>query len=148
MLAIIAAILFAIAFILRAAGIATDAIFAPISLLLLGLICLALHLAGVGTGAHHNGPAAIRRPARCDAQAESALPAVPAAAGWPCDGLADAQDKAEQENDQRHQRDPPQHVDRKAKTPENQDNQQREKDDRHLTSSPLTTSLGYPADAL
>jgi hypothetical protein len=50
MLAIIAAILFVIAFIIRAAGIATDAIFAAGSLLLLGLTCLALHLAGVGTG--------------------------------------------------------------------------------------------------
>jgi hypothetical protein len=50
MLAIIAAILFAIAFIIRAAGIATDAVFAAGSLLLLGLACLALHLAGVGTG--------------------------------------------------------------------------------------------------
>jgi hypothetical protein len=50
MLAIIAAILFAIAFIIRAAGISTDAIFAAGSLLLLGLTCLALHLAGIGTG--------------------------------------------------------------------------------------------------
>ncbi len=50
MLAIVAAILFAIAFLLNATNTATDAVFSPISLLLAGLACLALHLAGVGTG--------------------------------------------------------------------------------------------------
>jgi hypothetical protein len=50
MLAIIAAVLFVIAFLLNATSTATSAVFAPISLLLLGLACLALHLAGVGTG--------------------------------------------------------------------------------------------------
>ena len=50
MLAIIAAILFAIAFLLNATSTATDAVFSPMSLLLVGLVCLALHLAGVGTG--------------------------------------------------------------------------------------------------
>ncbi len=49
MLAILAAILFAIAFIIRAAGISTDAVFSSGSLLLLGLLCLALHLTGVGS---------------------------------------------------------------------------------------------------
>jgi hypothetical protein len=50
MLAIVAAILFAIAFIINAAGASTVALFAPFSLLLAGLACLALHLAGYGTG--------------------------------------------------------------------------------------------------
>jgi hypothetical protein len=50
MLAIIAAVLFVIAFFLNATSTATSAVFAPISLLLVGLACLALHLAGVGTG--------------------------------------------------------------------------------------------------
>ncbi len=50
MLALIAAVLFAIAFILNAAGVATDAVFAPFSLMLVGLALLAFHLTG-------NGPA-------------------------------------------------------------------------------------------
>jgi hypothetical protein len=50
MLAIIAAIIFAIAFIINATGTTTDAVFAPMSLLLVGLCLVALHLAGVGTG--------------------------------------------------------------------------------------------------
>jgi hypothetical protein len=50
MLAIIAAILFAIAFLLNATSTATSAVFSPMSLLLAGLVCLALHMAGVGTG--------------------------------------------------------------------------------------------------
>jgi hypothetical protein len=50
MLAIIAAIIFAIAFLLDVTGTATNAVFAPASLLLLGLACLALHTAGIGTG--------------------------------------------------------------------------------------------------
>jgi Na+/melibiose symporter-like transporter len=41
MLAAIAALLFAIAFIIHAAGIATDAVFAPFSLMLAGLALLA-----------------------------------------------------------------------------------------------------------
>jgi hypothetical protein len=49
MLAIIAAILFAIAFIINATGTATSAVFDPTSLLLVGLALLALHLAGVGS---------------------------------------------------------------------------------------------------
>jgi len=48
MLAVIAAILFAIAFIINAAGIATDAVFAPFSLMLVGLALLAFHLTGAG----------------------------------------------------------------------------------------------------
>ena len=48
MLAVIAAILFAIAFIINAAGIATSAVFAPASLVFVGLALLAFHLTGVG----------------------------------------------------------------------------------------------------
>lgn len=50
MLAVAAAILFAIAFVLNATSTNTSAVFSATSLLLLGLACLALHLAGVGTG--------------------------------------------------------------------------------------------------
>jgi hypothetical protein len=50
MLGIIAAILFFIAFLLNLTSTATPAIFTPMSLLLVGLACLALHLSGVGTG--------------------------------------------------------------------------------------------------
>jgi hypothetical protein len=49
MLAIAAAILFAIAFLLNATNTSTNAVFSPTSLLLVGLACLALHLAGIGT---------------------------------------------------------------------------------------------------
>lgn len=49
MLALVAVVIFAIAFILRAAGVATDAVFAPASLVIVGLACLALHQAGYGT---------------------------------------------------------------------------------------------------
>jgi hypothetical protein len=50
MLAIIAAVIFAIAFLLSATSTSTSAVFSPTSLLLAGLACLALHLAGLGTG--------------------------------------------------------------------------------------------------
>ena len=50
MLAIIAAVIFAIAFLLNATSTSTDAVFSPMSLLLVGLVCLALPLAGLGTG--------------------------------------------------------------------------------------------------
>jgi hypothetical protein len=48
MLALIAAILFAIAFVLNAAGVSTDAVFAPLSLTFAGLALLAFHLTGQG----------------------------------------------------------------------------------------------------
>jgi hypothetical protein len=48
MLGIIAAILFIIAFLLNLTGTSTPAVFTPVSLMLLGLACLALHLAGIG----------------------------------------------------------------------------------------------------
>jgi hypothetical protein len=50
MLAILAVIIFAIAFIIRVTSASTDAVFAPASLVILGLICVALHLAGLGAG--------------------------------------------------------------------------------------------------
>jgi hypothetical protein len=50
MLGFIAAVLFIIAFLLNATSTATSAVFSPTSLMLAGLACLALHLAGVGTG--------------------------------------------------------------------------------------------------
>ena len=48
MLGFIAAIIFAIAFLISVTSTSTDAFFAPSNLLLLGLFCLALHLADVG----------------------------------------------------------------------------------------------------
>jgi hypothetical protein len=48
MLAIIAAVLFVIAFLLEITGTATNVVFAPASLTFLGLACLALHVAGIG----------------------------------------------------------------------------------------------------
>jgi hypothetical protein len=48
MLGFVAAIIFAIAFLINATSTSTDAVFAPMSLLLVGLACLALHLAEVG----------------------------------------------------------------------------------------------------
>jgi hypothetical protein len=50
MLAIIAVIIFAIAFIIQGTATATSAWFSPESLVILGLICVALHLAGLGAG--------------------------------------------------------------------------------------------------
>jgi hypothetical protein len=50
MLAIIAAIIFAAAFIIRITGTSTDAVLAPASLVCLGLALLALHQAGIGAG--------------------------------------------------------------------------------------------------
>lgn len=50
MLGFVAAVLFIIAFLISATSAATVAVFSPQSLALAGLACLALHLAGVGTG--------------------------------------------------------------------------------------------------
>jgi hypothetical protein len=50
MLGYVAAVLFIIAFLINATNTATDAVFSPTSLMLVGLACLALHLSGVGTG--------------------------------------------------------------------------------------------------
>jgi hypothetical protein len=49
MLGFVAAVLFIIAFLINATSTATSAVFSPTSLMLVGLACLALHLAGVGT---------------------------------------------------------------------------------------------------
>ncbi|MGB6577516.1 MAG: hypothetical protein WBF34_06320 [Streptosporangiaceae bacterium] len=49
MLAIIAAILFGIAWIINGTGTVTNAWFSVTGLLLLGLACLALHQAGIGS---------------------------------------------------------------------------------------------------
>jgi hypothetical protein len=50
MLGYVAAFLFAIAFLLYATSTSTVAVLAPTSLMLAGLVFLALHLSGVGTG--------------------------------------------------------------------------------------------------
>ena len=50
MLAFVAAVLFSIAFLINATSATTSVVFSATSLLLAGLACLALHLAGVGTG--------------------------------------------------------------------------------------------------
>jgi hypothetical protein len=49
MLAIVAAIIFGIAFVLHATGTATGAAFSVTGLLVLGLVFLALHQAGIGS---------------------------------------------------------------------------------------------------
>jgi hypothetical protein len=61
MLAIVAAVVFAIAFLINATGTATDAVFTPTSLLLVGLTLLAAHLAGLGTSAGRSGYRRRRR---------------------------------------------------------------------------------------
>jgi hypothetical protein len=48
MLAIVAAIIFGIAFVIKATGTVTDPAFSVTGLLLLGLVCLALHQASIG----------------------------------------------------------------------------------------------------
>ncbi|MEU9386846.1 hypothetical protein AB0D38_40485 [Streptomyces sp. NPDC048279] len=50
MAAIIAAVLFFIAFLINAADISTNDTFTSTNLMLLGLTALALHVAGIGTG--------------------------------------------------------------------------------------------------
>lgn len=50
MLAFVAAAFFVIAFIIRATETSTDVIFSPTSLMLVGLVFLAAHSAGVGSG--------------------------------------------------------------------------------------------------
>jgi hypothetical protein len=50
MLGWVAAVLFIIAFLIYATSTATSTVFSPTSLMLAGLACLALHLAGVGAG--------------------------------------------------------------------------------------------------
>ncbi|CAM5655879.1 MULTISPECIES: hypothetical protein [Streptomyces] len=50
MLAIIAAVLFFISFLINAADIATNDVFTSVNFMLIGLMLLALHVAGIGSG--------------------------------------------------------------------------------------------------
>ncbi|AWZ07892.1 MULTISPECIES: hypothetical protein [unclassified Streptomyces] len=50
MLAIVAAVLFFIAFLINAAHIATNDVLSSTNFMLIGLVALALHVAGVGAG--------------------------------------------------------------------------------------------------
>jgi hypothetical protein len=50
MLGFVAAILFAIAFLIYATSTSTIAVLSPTSFMLAGLVCLALHVDGIGTG--------------------------------------------------------------------------------------------------
>ncbi|AWW41262.1 MULTISPECIES: hypothetical protein [Streptomyces] len=50
MLAIVAAVLFFIAFLINAAEISTNDAFSSTNIMLLGLTALALHVAGIGSG--------------------------------------------------------------------------------------------------
>ncbi len=50
MLGIAAAVLFFIAFLINAAEITTNDVFSSTNVMLLGLMLLALHLAGIGSG--------------------------------------------------------------------------------------------------
>jgi len=61
MLAVIAAILFALGFLVYATSADVPTVFAPMSLLLVGLVLLSLHQAGFGTAFAWNG---TRRTAR------------------------------------------------------------------------------------
>jgi hypothetical protein len=55
MLAIVAAVLFAIGLIIHAAAISTVVVFSSTSFLLAGLVCLALHEAGIASGFRGRG---------------------------------------------------------------------------------------------
>ncbi|MFB6670221.1 MULTISPECIES: hypothetical protein [Streptomyces] len=55
MLGIAAAVLFFIAFLINAADISTNDVFASTNVMLLGLMFLALHVAGVGAGTRIGG---------------------------------------------------------------------------------------------
>ncbi|MEW2086405.1 hypothetical protein [Streptomyces sp. NPDC005283] len=50
MLAIVAAVLFFISFLINAAEITTNHVFSSGNVMLLGLVLLALHVAGIGSG--------------------------------------------------------------------------------------------------
>ena len=54
MLAVIAALLFFIAFVINATGTSVDPILSPTSLMLAGLTLLALQLAGIGPAFRYN----------------------------------------------------------------------------------------------
>jgi hypothetical protein len=61
MLAVAAAVLFVLGFLFEATGTSVPAVLNPISLLLLGLACLALHQAGFGTATPWSGHSSSRR---------------------------------------------------------------------------------------
>ncbi|MFJ3582945.1 hypothetical protein ACIPPS_12060 [Streptomyces sp. NPDC090127] len=50
MLGIAAAVLFFVAFLINAADIGTNEVFSSANVMLLGLVALALHIAGIGAG--------------------------------------------------------------------------------------------------
>ena len=50
MLAAVGAVIFAVGYLINATSTSTDAGLTPFSLLLAGAFCVALHLAGVGSG--------------------------------------------------------------------------------------------------
>ncbi|GAA4548075.1 hypothetical protein ABZ613_14725 [Streptomyces collinus] len=50
MLGIVAAVLFFVAFLINAAELSTNDVFSSTNVMLLGLMCLALQVAGVGAG--------------------------------------------------------------------------------------------------
>lgn len=50
MLGIVAAVLFFISFLINAADISTNDVFTSTNFMLIGLTCLALHVAGIGSG--------------------------------------------------------------------------------------------------
>lgn len=58
MVAVIAAVLFALALLIDLSGISLGSVLTPTTLLTAGLLCVALHLAGIGTARP-----TIRRPA-------------------------------------------------------------------------------------
>jgi hypothetical protein len=61
MFAIIAAVIFGLALILDWANATVSDAFTPQTLLMAGLLCVSLHLAGVGTGVRWSAPARVRR---------------------------------------------------------------------------------------
>ncbi|WP_326668880.1 hypothetical protein [Streptomyces sp. NBC_01257] len=61
MLGIAAAVLFFIAFLINAADMSTNDVFASGNIMLLGLMLLALHVAGVGAGWSAGGGRSRRR---------------------------------------------------------------------------------------
>ncbi|CAL9353270.1 hypothetical protein [Streptomyces pilosus] len=50
MLGIVAAVLFFVSFLINAADISTNDVFSSTNVMLLGLMALALHVAGIGSG--------------------------------------------------------------------------------------------------
>ncbi|MEW2556274.1 hypothetical protein AB0957_31695, partial [Streptomyces zhihengii] len=77
MLGIAAAVLFFISFLINAADLGTNDVFSSGNIMLLGLMCLALHVAGVG-GALRTGPGPRRGPVPgCPARGRGPSPRRP-----------------------------------------------------------------------